>query len=100
VNWFSKVVAADDGRIALDSARAKPGASVEMRFEMDTLVLLHTCPHPLNESSAYPAKPIRYEIFDGDPAAADDANRLSRPENVRGFENNRLYQIGCCERPQ
>ena len=32
---------------------------------MDTLVLFHTCPHPLNPSADYPRKPVRFEIFDG-----------------------------------
>jgi urea carboxylase-associated protein 2 len=95
VNWFSKVVVADDGALALDASAAKPGASVELRFELDTLVLFHTCPHPLNASAAYPRKPVRYEIFDGLPATADDPNRLSAPENARGFENNRIFHIGC-----
>ncbi len=98
VNWFSKVVVADDGALSLDQSAAKPGASVELRFEMDTLVLLHTCPHPLNTSPAFPWKPVRYEIFEGPPAAADDPNRLSAPENMRGFENNRIFQAGCCAR--
>ena len=96
VNWFSKVVVADDGAMALDASAAKAGASVELRFEMDTLVLFHTCPHPLNRSPAYPRKPVHYEIFDGPPADADDPNRLSAPENIRGFENNRIFHIGCC----
>jgi uncharacterized protein len=95
VNWFSKVVVAGDGALALDASAAKPGASVELRFELDTLVLFHTCPHPLNASAAYPRKPVRYEIFDGLPATADDPNRLSAPENARGFENNRIFHIGC-----
>jgi hypothetical protein len=63
---------------------------------MDTLVLFHTCPHPLNGSPSFPRKPVRYEVFAGPPAAADDANRLSAPENARGFDNNRAYQAGCC----
>ena len=96
VNWFSKVVVADDGAMALDASAAKAGASVELRFEMDTLVLFHTCPHPLNTSPDYPRKPVRYEILDGPPATEDDANRLSAPENIRGFENNRIFHIGCC----
>jgi urea carboxylase-associated protein 2 len=100
VNWFSKVTVADDGALTLDTGAAKPDASVELRFEMDTLVLLHTCPHPLNAAKSYPRKPVRYEIFDGEPAAADDRNRLSAPENGRGFENNRIYQAGCCARGQ
>ena len=56
VNWFSKVVVADDGAMALDASAAKAGASVELRFEMDTLVLFHTCPHPLNTSPALSAQ--------------------------------------------
>ncbi len=98
VNWFSKVVVADDGAMALDASAAKAGASVELRFEMDTLVLIHTCPHPLSTAPSYPRKAVRCEIFDGPPAAADDANRLSAAENMRGFENNRIYQTGCCGR--
>jgi urea carboxylase-associated protein 2 len=96
VNWFSKVVAAEDGALSLDAKAAKAGASVELRFEMDTLVLLHTCPHPLNRDASFPRKPVRVEIFEGPPASADDPNRLSAPENVRGFENNRIFQAGCC----
>jgi uncharacterized protein len=96
VNWFSKAVVADDGSLSLDETAAKPGASVELRFEMDTLVLLHTCPHPLSDAPEFPRKPVLYELFEGPPATADDPNRLSAPENMRGFENNRIYQAGCC----
>jgi uncharacterized protein len=95
VNWFSKVVVADDGALSLDAMAAKAGASVELRFEMDTLVFLHSCPHPLSTAPAFPRKAVRYDIYDGPPASADDPNRLSAPENVRGFENNRIFQIGC-----
>jgi urea carboxylase-associated protein 2 len=96
VNWFSKVVVADDGALSLDAMAAKAGASVELRFEMDTVVLLHSCPHPLSTAPAFPRKAVRYDIYDGPPASADDPNRLSAPENVHGFENNRIFQIGCC----
>jgi len=96
VNWFSKVAVADDGALSLDASAAKAAASVELRFEMDTLVLLHTCPHPLSTAPNYPRKPVRYEIFDGPAATADDPNRLSAPENARGFENTRIFQAGCC----
>lgn len=96
VNWFSKVAVADDGALSFDASAARAGASVELRFEMDTLVLLHTCPHPLNPAAEYPAKPVRFEISGGPPASADDACRLSAAENGRGFENNRVFHIGCC----
>ena len=101
VNWFSKVAVADDGAlVARRRAPPRPGASVELRFEMDTLVLFHTCPHPLNPAPTYPRKPVRYEILDGPACRAPTiAYRLSAPENMRGFENNRIFHTGCCGRP-
>lgn len=96
VNWFSKVTVAGDGALALDSSAARAGAEVELRFEMDTLVLFHTCPHPLNPSRQYPRCYIRFELIEGTPASADDPARLSAPENGRGFENNRIFLAGCC----
>jgi uncharacterized protein len=96
VNWFSKVAVDETGVIAFDPSAAKPGSIVELRFEMDTLVLFHTCPHPLDPAPQYPKKAIRFELFDGPAAEADDACRLSAPENGRGFENNRLFHACGC----
>jgi urea carboxylase-associated protein 2 len=98
VNWFSKVSVADDGRLAFDAAHAKAGAYVELRFEMPTLVLLHTCPHPLDGAAEYPRKPVRLRLTRAQPPAADDFCKHSRPENVRGFANTDLYRQ-CGPRP-
>ena len=45
VNWFSRVDVTEDGDMALAEGNSPPGASLTLRFEMDTLVLMHTCPH-------------------------------------------------------
>lgn len=95
INWFSKVTTAEDGTLQFAPEAAHAGANVELRFEMDTLVLLHTCPHPLDPSIVYPRKPVRFDIFEGSAAEANDACRLSAAENGRGFENNRLFHAGC-----
>lgn len=95
VNWFSKVAVDDSGHLTFDPNGSAAGARVVLRFEMDTLVLLHTCPHPLNPSPHYPRKPVRFEIAAGAEATADDTCRRSAPENARGFENNRIHHIGC-----
>jgi len=92
VNWFSKVWAADDGALTFDPAHAKPGAFVDLRFEMPTLVLLHTCPHPLNPAAEYPRKPLHLRLGSAPPVAADDYCKNFRPENVRGFANTDLYR--------
>jgi len=94
LNLFSKVRADDEGNLSLDRSTVIPGASVSLRFEMDTLVLMHTCPHPLNTAAEFPRRPVLCEIFKADPVGNDDFCRNFRPENQRGFENNRLYHLG------
>src|SRR5580698_2350147 len=62
VNWFSKVAVDDAGGMSFDAANSRPGDHVDLRFEMDTLVLLHTCPHPLNPAAEYPKGPVRIQL--------------------------------------
>ena len=91
VNWFSKVSVAQDGSILYEPNKT-PNAQVDLRFEMDTLVVLHTCPHPLNPNDEYPMKPVTYEILKAAPVSSNDFCRTSCPENERGFRNTELYQ--------
>jgi urea carboxylase-associated protein 2 len=93
VNWFSRVSVGAEGSLAFSTANAKPGSSVTLRFEMDTLVLLHTCPHPLDPNPSFPRHPVRYQLMRAAPVADDDECLNSRPENRRGFENNRLDHL-------
>ncbi len=92
VNWFSKVSAAADGTLLFDPVEVA-GACVELRFEMDTLVLLHTCPHPLNRAPEYPRKSLSLRFAKALPVEPDDFCMNSRPENIRGFANTDLYRL-------
>ena len=92
LNWFSTVSAADDGALSL-VPMPRPGAYVDLRFEIDTLVLLHTCPHPLNAASRFPRSPLSLRLSGALPVAPDDLCLNSRPENRRGFANNALYRL-------
>lgn len=94
VNFFSKVEVNDDGDLQYVADHSKPDDYVELRFEMDTLMLMHTCPHPLNPANDYPRKPIWYEIRQAAEVTGDDICLNSRPENARGFQNNRIYHLG------
>jgi urea carboxylase-associated protein 2 len=93
VNWFTKVAPDADGALTFDPANSPAGSSVDLRFEMDTLVLLHTCPHPLNQAIHYPRRPVGLQMRKADPVAADDYCLNSRPENGRGFKNNEIYNL-------
>jgi urea carboxylase-associated protein 2 len=96
VNFFSKVAVDEQGNMRFDPGNARAGAYVELRFEMDCIVLLHTCPHPLDPVPEYAPKPIRYELYRAEPVAQDDLCRTSCSENQRGFKNTELYNLTSC----
>jgi urea carboxylase-associated protein 2 len=90
VNLFSKVVVDAEGRFHFVPHHSAAGSLVELRFEMDTLVLISTAPHPLDPSSHYNPKKICVVAWDSGTATADDTCRLSCPENGRGFANTEI----------
>ncbi|SBS38475.1 hypothetical protein MSP8887_03324 [Marinomonas spartinae] len=94
LNLFSRVGTDADGNMSLVEGNSPAGSSVTLRFEMDTLVMLHTCPHPLSSAASYPKKPIAILLEKAAPVEEDDSCKMSRPENQRGFANNELYYLG------
>jgi urea carboxylase-associated protein 2 len=100
LNVFSKVYVDDEGGLHFDSAAASPGRLIDLRFEMDTLVVLHTCPHPLNPATDYPRKPVTFQIRSTNEVAEDDPCKNHCAENQRGFTNTDLYTLGPGRRQQ
>lgn len=94
LNLFSRVESNADGQLHYVPDHSQAGDSVTLRFEMDTLVLLHTCPHPLDPSPDYPRRGVDIRLGVAAPPDEHDVCYRSRPENARGFENNRLYHLG------
>jgi len=94
LNLFSKVVVDELGNLAFDELSVTPGRYIDLRFEMDTLVVMHSCPHPLNPAKAYPRKPITYQLRRSAPVADDDQCMNHCPENQRGFKNTELFMLG------
>lgn len=93
VNFFSKVTVDADGRMAYVANHSSPGGFVDLRAEMDTLVVLNTSPHPLHPGGGYPHAPVELSVFRSPPPGADDICRRSRPENARAFENTERYHL-------
>lgn len=91
VNFFSKVAVSEEGAMQFIADNSKPGDFVELRFEMNVLVVLDSGQHCLDPSSRYAPKPVHLQIRQVEPPAADDACRMSRPENQRGFLNTERY---------
>jgi urea carboxylase-associated protein 2 len=91
INFFSKVVVDDTGAMQLAAGHAKAGQFVDLRFEMDTLVLLHAGPHPLATSMKYAPAAIALQARRAAPVEADDPCRVRCPENTRGYLNTERH---------
>jgi urea carboxylase-associated protein 2 len=91
LNLFSKVVADDAGRLTFVPGNSKAGDQIALRFELDTLVVLNACQHPLDPDPQYHPREMRLEVFRTPSAATDDACRCVCPENGRAFLNTENY---------
>lgn len=91
VNFFSKVVVDDHGAMHWQAAHAPAGAAVDLRFEMDTIVLLYNGPHPLDPGATWAPPDVLMQAWHASPATTEDACRRRCPENGRGFINTERY---------
>ncbi|TSE27340.1 urea carboxylase-associated protein 2 [Tepidimonas sediminis] len=85
VNFFSRVAADEEGRLTFDLGHGKAGACVDLRFEMNVLVVLSAAPHPLDPRPDYAPGDVMLTAWRADPPGPDDLCRNHCPENQRGF---------------
>ncbi len=91
INFFSRVDVSESGAMSFGRGNSAPGSHVELRAEMNVLAIVNTCQHPLDPNPHYQPKPVHVSILQAEAPGPDDACRLSRPENERGFEITRRY---------
>ncbi|MDB5506280.1 MAG: urea carboxylase-associated protein [Devosia sp.] len=91
LNFFVPVRVADDGSFVWRDDLRILGDFVELRAEMDLIVALSNCPHPLDPNPVYAPVPITVTRFRTE-VIADDICRTATAEAVRGFENNAMQQ--------
>ncbi len=87
VNFFSKVAVDEEGSLRFVEGHASAESFVELRAEMNTLVVLSNTPHPLAPAGAWNPPPVGLSVRAVPPPDMDDACRTSRPENGRAFVN-------------
>lgn len=93
LNLFSKAVPDAEGNLSYVEGHSRPGASVELRAEMDTLVVLNTCPHPLDPRPDYNPGPVELSVKRVPPPGPDDLCRTSCEQNSRAFINTERYHL-------
>ena len=77
-------------RFGFVAGHSAPGAHVDLRLEMDVLVVLSTAPHPLDPRPEYQPGKVGLVAWQSGTAGADDPCRNSCPENRRGYANTEL----------
>lgn len=95
INLFSKVSAEDHadhpGALVWAEQHSKAGDVIELRFEMETLLVLSSAPHVLNPANTYQPADIVMTAYKARPLAPDDLCLNFCPQNQRGFANNARY---------
>lgn len=91
LSWFKGVKVAADGSVQAEFGPFAPGRSVLLRAEMDVIVILANCPHPLDPRSHYSVTPVQVQAWRGPPTASDDPVRTGSPEALRAFLNVEDY---------
>ncbi|MCC8982616.1 urea amidolyase associated protein UAAP1 [Bradyrhizobium acaciae] len=91
VSFFAPVAIDADGGFVWSQARRASGDFVELRAEMDLLIALSNCPHPLDPAKAYPEASVEIVRYRAGVPAADDLCRTATAEAIRAFANNALY---------
>lgn len=92
VTFFAPVSLDANGRFLWSSGRKRPGDFVDLRAEMNLVLALSNCAHPLDPARPAATDPITYIRYRALPPERDDPCRTTSPEIVRAFEfTDRLY---------
>jgi urea carboxylase-associated protein 2 len=85
VTFFAPVTLDTDGRFHWDGSRKRPGDFVDLRAEMNVVVVLSNCAHPLDPGGLAASGPVAMIRHRAPRAAPDDLCRTLSPEAVRAF---------------
>jgi uncharacterized protein len=65
INWFMNVPVEPDGALGIVDGISAPGKYVDVRAEMDVIVVISNCPQINNPCNGFDPTPVRVVITDG-----------------------------------
>jgi len=86
ITFFAPVVTDEAGRLVWRGT-ANGSHHVDLRAEMNLIVAVSNCPHPLAPDTRFDVQPVRALVWRSPPPAASDFCRTATEEAVRAFEN-------------
>ena len=63
INWFMNVPVGADGTLGIVDGISAPGLSVDVRAEIDTLVLISNCPQVNNPCNGFDPTPVQLQVL-------------------------------------
>jgi urea carboxylase-associated protein 2 len=94
VNFFRGVRIAPDGTLAWVPEASNPGAVVELRAEMEVLVVVVNTRHVLDPRAGHTVTDVRLVAYQGLPTPEDDPCREAGPEAMRAYLNTEDHLLG------
>lgn len=93
VNFFSKVIPDESGNLSFVQGNSKAGSFVDVRFDMNVLLVVSAAPHPLDPKTIYQPAYVKLSAQHAAPMQHDDICRNSCEQNARGFINTERYYL-------
>jgi uncharacterized protein len=93
VNFFSKVIPDENGKLSFVEGHSQAGSYVDVRFDMNVLLILSAAPHPLDSKTVYQPATVKLSAWHAGLAQADDVCRNACEQNGRGFVNTERYYL-------
>ena len=81
----------EEGVLEFIPENSKAGDFIELRMEMNTLIILNTCAHSMNPEREYQTHPVKLSVYQTAPTSPDDPCIKSCTENERAFRNTEDY---------
>ena len=92
INLFKTVRVGDDGSLTFDGPGGEP-SHVELRLELDLVVVVADAPHPLDPRPEYTAGRARLTAWAAERPDPDPF-RTTSPERERAFQNTDDHRLG------
>jgi len=90
VNFFRRVDVKEGSKLELSPKRPEAGSYIELRAEMNVLLVLSNTPHVM-ETGKYNPSDVQLTLFKAAPVTEDDYCMNFSVQSMRAFKNNARY---------
>lgn len=91
INFFSKVMPDKQGKLHFVARHSQAASYVDLRFDMNVLMIASAAPHPLDTNSTYQPSSVKLTAWQAGLASKEDACRQHCEQNERAFINTERY---------